>query len=641
MGNKKLSIAAKFGNTKSRTVVLLFGVIFLVTVSIALTKLSSNKDPIAARASQTMAVPDSIRAIPGNKTPEKYRELQIIDNDRRAREAREKGGNRSAIPTIIHTDILKGTKGGFGLTGKETIHGEGPYGPYGVNADGTPFGMGPDGQPYTTKGYQIHGYGPNGPYGIGPDGKPFGIAPNGKPYGVGPDGKPILGLDKDGRPIIMGPNGKPMTGYGPNGEIILLGPDGQPMYDANGNMVGPDYTGPLFDANGNPIDPDYVAALRKLQAAGVFDYIPGGPKYSDALSANAGGYQIHGYGPNGPYGVDSQGNPFGIGPDGKPYDPAGPYAPEWYEPPTRSPGEEAQKRIEEERARVDKLREDRETRLANQRKKQENQRKVQLDDASVEAKSALMDGQAKALFDAWSSVIPQSHVMGTQFGPMVTAQREAQEFMRGAGPAVTATTTTEPAYREGDDVISSGAILYATIDTSVNSDEPGPVLATVVHGPYKGARVIGNFAPPTMTSEKLTVRFTNMVVPGSPLSLAIEAVGVDPDTARTAVSSDVDHHYLLRYGSLFASAFLEGYGSAVKEAGATRTENTDGTTSTSTTDLSGTEEVWAAMGTVGSSWGAAAAPLFATLPTITIDSGTGVGLLFMTDVNISQHLEKN
>jgi type IV secretory pathway VirB10-like protein len=590
----KLSLAAKFGNTKSRTVVLFFGVVFLVAIAVALSRLTGAEDELTERSSQTSAIPRNIKAVPGNKTPEKYRELQMIDNERRAQNAKRQGDNLSAIPTIVHTDVVKGTRGGFGLLGNEILHGEGTYGPYGLNEDAsTPFGVGPDGKVYDTQGYQIHGYGPNGPYGIGPDGKPFGIGPDGKPYGIGPDGKPFIGL-------------------GPDGEIIYIGPDGK------------------------PIDPEY---LQRLRDEGYLDYVPGGPKYTDALRNNEAGFQIHGYGPNGPYGVDADGNPFGIGPDGQPYDPNGPFAPEWYDPPRKTPAEIAQSRLDEERERIERMRQERLSRLENQQEQQAEKRQLRVDAKSVEESASLMDNQAKALFQAWSTVTPQYHVYGNQFPEMIDAQKEAMQGPLATTVAAPPTTGAGTIPGPNDEVITAGTVLYAVIDTSVNSDENGPVLASVVHGDYKGARLIGAFSPPTINSESLTVKFTRIVIPEANVSLPIEAVAVDPDTARTAVSTDVDHHYLLRYGSLFASAFMEGYGKAVKEAGSSRVENSDGSTTTSTADLSGEEELYAAFGNVGTQWGAQAAPLFNTLPTITIDSGTGVGILFMTDLNVTEKLQ--
>ncbi len=612
---KKLSLAAKFGNTKSRTVVLFFGVVFLIAVTVALSSLIGGDDPIAERASQTTAIPSNIKAIPGNKTPERYRELQMVDNEKRAAEAK-KQENQSAIPTIVHTDVVKGTRGGFGLLGNEIIHGESPYGPYGVDSDGkTPFGVGPDGKVYGTEGYVIHGYGPNGPYGFGPDGKPFGIGPDGKPYGIGPNGKPVIGL-------------------GPDGQVILLGPDGKPVYDADGNLVGPGYNGPLYDENGNLIDPSYLQGLRD---SGVLDYAPGGSKYTDALRTNQAGYQIHGFGPNGPYGVDADGNPFGIGPDGRPYDPNGPFAPEWYEQPKKSATQIAQDRLDAERDRIEQMRKEREAQLIATQQRQKQEQQTRVDAQSVEETTSLMDNQAKALFASWSTVIPQAHVYGSQFYELIEKQKEMEAnstnmLLAGGVVGDGQSQGTNP----NDEVITAGSILFAVIDTSVNSDNNGPVLASVVHGEYKGARLIGQFAPPTMNSESLTVKFTRMVLPDMNKSLTVDAVAVDPDTAQTAVASDVDHHYFLRYVSLFASAFMEGYGKAVKEAGATRVENQDGSTTTSTANLSGEEQLFSALGNVGSEWGAQAAPLFNTLPTITIESGTGVGILFMSDLNVTQ-----
>jgi len=182
--------------------------------------------------------------------------------------------------------------------------------------------------------------------------------------------------------------------------------------------------------------------------------------------------------------------------------------------------------------------------------------------------------------------------------------------------------------------ITAGTVLFAVIETSVSSDEPGPVLATITNGRFEGAKLLGDFQSTGPRAEKVTLNFSTMVPKGASNSISIKAVAVDPDTARTAVASDVDHHYLLRYGMLLASSFMTGYSKVITQQGTVSTTAANGgSTTTVSPQLSGKKEIFAAFGDVGKALGSAAAENVNRANTITVDSGTGIGLLFMSDVS--------
>ena len=186
-------------------------------------------------------------------------------------------------------------------------------------------------------------------------------------------------------------------------------------------------------------------------------------------------------------------------------------------------------------------------------------------------------------------------------------------------------------------LIKAGTILYASLDTAVNSDEPGPIMGTIVQGDFKGAKVIGALQPAQSTDnrpEKVILSFTTMSPLNTDKSLKIKAVAVDPDSARTALASDVDHHYLLRYGTLLASSFATGYAKVISSQGSSVQTNTaSGTTTTSMPSLSANQQIYAALGQVGQNIGTATNTYFNTPNTITVDQGTGFGLLVLDDVS--------
>jgi intracellular multiplication protein IcmE len=175
--------------------------------------------------------------------------------------------------------------------------------------------------------------------------------------------------------------------------------------------------------------------------------------------------------------------------------------------------------------------------------------------------------------------------------------------------------------------------MFGVLDTAINTDEKGPVMASIVHGKYKGTKLLGNIEHNGF-AEKAIIRFDRVSIPKRLESLGAEIVAIDPDTARTALASDVDRHYLLRYGSLFASSFMEGFGEAISQQGTTTTA-ADGSTQQTKPKLTGKDQIYSALGNVGSQWATQAAPLFNTPYTVTVDQGVGMGLLFLNDLDVT------
>jgi intracellular multiplication protein IcmE len=180
-------------------------------------------------------------------------------------------------------------------------------------------------------------------------------------------------------------------------------------------------------------------------------------------------------------------------------------------------------------------------------------------------------------------------------------------------------------------LVKAGTIMFAVLDTAVNSDEPGPILATIVQGKLKGAKLLGRMTTFPPNGLKVMLNFELMTLPRYPESIEIDAVAIDPDTARTAISSYTNHHFLLRYGSLFAASFLEGYGQAFLQSGQT-VISTPAALTTVSPQLSGAGKVYVALGNVGNKFGSALEDIVDTPPTVHVYSGTGLGILFMKDL---------
>ncbi|NDH67052.1 MAG: type IV secretion protein IcmE, partial [Gammaproteobacteria bacterium] len=266
------------------------------------------------------------------------------------------------------------------------------------------------------------------------------------------------------------------------------------------------------------------------------------------------------------------------------------------------------------------------------------QQKVQMADQKyqqkIQQRTATMTNFANQLIQGWKIAPIQSYVGGGSAGDENGAAGGGKSGPGGAGAGKNAGLAPKT---DAAVVVKMGDVMFAVIDTSVNSDEPGPILATIVSGPLKGAKLIGSFNLPA-EAEKMVISFNAMSVPGAPKTLSIAAFAIDPDTARTALSSETNHHYMSRYGALFASTFLEGFGNAFQSADTTitigGTGNTQQTTVQNGIGRSSLENAVIGLATVGKAWGQYAQQGIKRKPTVEVFSGTGVGILFTQDVKI-------
>lgn len=159
-------------------------------------------------------------------------------------------------------------------------------------------------------------------------------------------------------------------------------------------------------------------------------------------------------------------------------------------------------------------------------------------------------------------------------------------------------------------MLAPGDILFAVLQTAIDSDEPGPVRARIVGERFEGAILLGGLRafPPAAGSrpERVLVKFDYLTT-ADRATHAIDAVAIDLDTARTALATGVDHHYLERWGSLLAASFMEGYGNAIRNGNRITSVGPLGNVvSVPKDDPSHGEIAREALGTVGQRMGGAA-----------------------------------
>jgi len=257
--------------------------------------------------------------------------------------------------------------------------------------------------------------------------------------------------------------------------------------------------------------------------------------------------------------------------------------------------------------------------------------KAQVEQQELQRLQSVMNGmsqQAGHLISAW-----QPPTMTGQIGAAEKEESKAKNTGKGStGSASSGGPQGQPGGPpSGSPLIKGGTILYAVLDTAVDSDFlDSPVMATIVDGPFRGAKLLGKLAV-VQGQDRVSLTFKLMNMEDWPTGKTINAFAIDPDTARTVLASKVNYHYFVRYGSLFAASFVQGYASAISNSGATTSSGIFGTTTTHP-QLSPSNKLATGLGQAGQTLGTAISGYINTPPTVKIDPGVSLGILFMTDV---------
>jgi len=241
-----------------------------------------------------------------------------------------------------------------------------------------------------------------------------------------------------------------------------------------------------------------------------------------------------------------------------------------------------------------------------------------------------MSGQASRLIAAWQP-IPMVHKEGTYESEKAAKEKAAAS----AAATASAEASKEAVMAATASLIKAGTVIFAVLDTAVNSDYPdSPVMATIVDGKYKGSKLLGKLTTTKGVAgqmDRVSLNFTLMNNDTWPKSKPVTAYAIDPDTARTVLASNVNYHYLQRFGAIMATSFVQGYASAIASSSSTTTTGIFGT-STTHPELSPSQKLATAVGQIGTALGNVTQNYTNIPPTVKVDSGVGLGILFMSDV---------
>lgn len=255
----------------------------------------------------------------------------------------------------------------------------------------------------------------------------------------------------------------------------------------------------------------------------------------------------------------------------------------------------------------------------------ESPQEIQQHQQRVSALASKMQGQLSSMGSSWNMPVASQATVDQKID---TSALDAQSAAQKA-----AENLANP-----PQIIKAATVYFAIIKNKVSSDQPNtPVMAQLITGPYKGSKLLGGFYT---EGEKLLIKFNTMVMKSREKSFSVGTTyAIDTKDGQTAVETDVNHHYLLRYGSLFAASFLEGLGQAYTPntfcyVGINGTVCPGSQNDINPNQVNTKVALMRGAGQVGTNLGQHIGKYFNTPPTVTVDQGTLVGILFMNDVTI-------
>ncbi len=263
---------------------------------------------------------------------------------------------------------------------------------------------------------------------------------------------------------------------------------------------------------------------------------------------------------------------------------------------------DAQRRAEEERAR----------RLAEAEAKRERYRQALADQALAQIEKIGKSTGAASTPNLTMAYLP----------PDYEKQMEEKEIERVA-------TANAGLKSTGKNVlIKTGNTLYATLDSEVNTDDGGVVLATVRGGEWAGSKLIGRVE---QAPQNIRIVFSTLAPQDGRPTLSINALALRDTDLKQGVAETIETHLLSRYAALAASSLLGGAGKAF-QGGVGSTVVTGSSTVTTRSEPSSSEIIGNAVGGLGDAFSGEVKSGFNRPTTYATPANKGFVLYFLQDV---------
>lgn len=183
---------------------------------------------------------------------------------------------------------------------------------------------------------------------------------------------------------------------------------------------------------------------------------------------------------------------------------------------------------------------------------------------------------------------------------------------------------------KGKLLIKTGKLLYATLDSEVNTDDGNvDVLATIHGGTWDGSKLIGHVE---QGPNNIRLKFSTMAPQDERPTMKINAVALREEDAKQGVAETIDHHTLERYTALAVSSLLSGYGRAYSTTPGTTVATPGGVTTTTTTEPSNKQIIGMSVGEMGQAMSQEIRRGFNRSTTYATPARKGIGVFFLEDV---------
>ena len=183
--------------------------------------------------------------------------------------------------------------------------------------------------------------------------------------------------------------------------------------------------------------------------------------------------------------------------------------------------------------------------------------------------------------------------------------------------------------------IKAGSMLFAQLDAEIDTDDGGPVMATIYGGKLNGAKLLGQVQKGN-DNIRLAFQTVSPVAQNQP-TFGINAVALRTEDAKQGIAESINRHTISRYTSLVFSSALAGVGNAYSRSTGTGTvtQLQNGTTVVQQNPVNDREIIGQAVGQVGQNLSSEALRGFNRPVTYKVPRGTGLAIYFLTDVYLN------
>ena len=256
------------------------------------------------------------------------------------------------------------------------------------------------------------------------------------------------------------------------------------------------------------------------------------------------------------------------------------------------------------------------------------------------ARTPQEDASYKAALDrmmaGWGGKMPRTEVIlppedaaaadgGAASGPGQPRRRVAGDAEASVPPVPSPTQVSNSAARQTV-LVPAGRGIYAHTILAANSDAQSPVVLQADSGPIAGDRMIGSFS---RQRTRLVIRISKVIHQNQ--EIGVDGVVVAPTTMEVGVASSVDQNYLERFALPAAAAFIQGLGQAIAQSNSTSVLGPLGSVSVQNR-LNLNQQLGIGAGVAGAQIGSELQQSTPHGPTVVLDVGSSVGVLFLTNV---------